>query len=352
MEEHHALAFNFVDSERANFKASIDRFFCPAGSDGLIVAPSDLGGKGLFAAKSFEVNEMMLVEAPICSVLEFTPRQLTGEISENGECECCLSEVSNEETRGLEFQCMACDQKWCSFWCKVRMETLHKFGRCCCENWSTFLANSQESENEYFILAARLFLMVELTLPDRTESLGPPSNSALVDKYSELPWAHFVAEPWWELIGPEVSAATKQRAEEFTVRQCTLLFDVLPKCSLAQLLTPRTLSLTMGMARMNVLGTNSFRGLAGMGMFPVQSRTNHSCDPSAEMTVYDDYEGVQTFAGMAVMRATKAIAAGEEITIDYLDGSPASEGKRADLLANYRFNCRCTLCADVQQLSP
>jgi hypothetical protein len=266
------------------------------------------------------------------------------------------------------------------------MKGLHEHGRCVGKEWLEYVHRAREACNEYCVAAARLFSALEAaTSPmegggalhseaphgdgtllggetlqggGRCESASSPDQLSCSEEegaqqpqqqqqqQQQLPWAHFVSAPWWHLMGSEVSAATKARAKEFTKQQFTLLSKVLPRVASSGVLSAESLSVTMGMLRMNVLGAQAFEDKRGaFSLFPFQSRTNHSCQPSARMLVYDDVDGEVSFAGMAVMRATRLVEKGEELTIDYLDGEPQSPGKRAHLLEQYQFNCQCALCS-------
>ena len=76
--------------------------------------------------------------------------------------------------------------------------------------------------------------------------------------------------------------------------------------------------------------------------FPTISRVNHSCVPNAEFTWY-------VRDGAACVRATRDVAPGEEVTIDY--GAP--DGPRAlrreHLRRTFRFECTCERCAAERQ---
>ena len=80
-------------------------------------------------------------------------------------------------------------------------------------------------------------------------------------------------------------------------------------------------------------------------LFALISRFNHSCAPNTEHTWQRREPGG---GGARVVRATRAIPAGEELTVNYIGeeatGHP-SELRRAYLRAKFGFECTCPLCA-------
>lgn len=81
-------------------------------------------------------------------------------------------------------------------------------------------------------------------------------------------------------------------------------------------------------------------GARDCGIFPVCSRFNHSCASNAS------YMWVATAAQEAIY-AGKDIAAGEQITVNYLD-EPRLNQKRSDrravLMRDFQFECCCNVC--------
>ncbi|KAI0045236.1 SET domain-containing protein, partial [Auriscalpium vulgare] len=70
------------------------------------------------------------------------------------------------------------------------------------------------------------------------------------------------------------------------------------------------------------------------GVFNDMSRVNHSCSPNA---VYR--WDLELFAGE--LRALRAIAPGEEITITYLDTCLPYAARQQILREKYSFTCTC-----------
>lgn len=76
------------------------------------------------------------------------------------------------------------------------------------------------------------------------------------------------------------------------------------------------------------------------GFFPRLARVNHSCAPNA--TTQPTEQPMQLLS----LVATRAIAAGEEITINYLSDDAARRpvSLRSEILENFGFRCMCALC--------
>ena len=86
--------------------------------------------------------------------------------------------------------------------------------------------------------------------------------------------------------------------------------------------------------------TGDFLDCEGSGLYLMQSSCNHSCDPNAEIH-FTKGNFVLT------MKARKAIATDEEISISYLDDcdKERSRHSRQKLLRdNYLFHCTCSKC--------
>eukprot|EP00802_Teleaulax_amphioxeia_P023322 Tamp_23879.p1 GENE.Tamp_23879~~Tamp_23879.p1 ORF type:complete len:290 (-),score=64.04 Tamp_23879:97-966(-) len=94
-----------------------------------------------------------------------------------------------------------------------------------------------------------------------------------------------------------------------------------------------------------VLRTNGFDDDEGfVSLYATTSRANHSCDPSATRYAQGSDNSVQ-------LVAARAIGAGEEIFVSYLDTSDAGgsggmtvEERRSILQSKYGFVCECPLC--------
>ena len=83
--------------------------------------------------------------------------------------------------------------------------------------------------------------------------------------------------------------------------------------------------------------TSLFPPLKGAAVFPLVSGINHSCDPNCEVAYVED-NGV-------MIVARRPVAAGEELTISYVDPEMDDEDRREELEETYGFECACPKCA-------
>ena len=160
-------------------------------------------------------------------------------------------------------------------------------------------------------------------------------------------WASLKGAPWWQTVMPphlddEGVAAHCEGARKLTEEQCERLVQ-----GTSWSITATELATIMGMLRMNVLGIPSHRHCTGgLGIFDIACSFNHSCEPNAAIVA-----GGESFAS-ATIRASRPIATGEEVTIDYLacfDGSATA--KRTELREKYLFDCRCAACARDENMA-
>ena len=75
----------------------------------------------------------------------------------------------------------------------------------------------------------------------------------------------------------------------------------------------------------------------GTALYRLASLANHACEPSADV--------VMAVGGALALRARRALGAGEEVTITYLDSSLPGAVRRNRLLRGYGFECKCQRCA-------
>nr|XP_002127168.1 SET and MYND domain-containing protein 5 isoform X1 [Ciona intestinalis] len=90
----------------------------------------------------------------------------------------------------------------------------------------------------------------------------------------------------------------------------------------------------------NVAG--SFLNCEGAGLYRIQSKCNHSCEPNAEVCFPNNNHRL-------AVKACRDIAAGEEITISYLSQCQIARGCRSRqqyLKENYLFHCCCSKCSE------
>lgn len=77
------------------------------------------------------------------------------------------------------------------------------------------------------------------------------------------------------------------------------------------------------------------------GIWPLASHINHSCASSARRAFIGD---------MMIVRATRALAAGDEVTFRYssLPGGCAGAAELRERHRNWGFVCECGICADAR----
>jgi hypothetical protein len=95
----------------------------------------------------------------------------------------------------------------------------------------------------------------------------------------------------------------------------------------------------------DIFFTNRLRlssGLSCMGLGRHSSIINHACIPNAHLSGDNDKDS--DFRMIAWVKATKDIAAGEEITISYLELSCEQESRRRFTFAYFNFICACDMC--------
>ena len=90
---------------------------------------------------------------------------------------------------------------------------------------------------------------------------------------------------------------------------------------------------------LDVLGDSYAAGCEGSCFYALQSCMNHSCDPNTHAY---KRAGVDT-DGSAIILAKRAIEAGEEICISYIEESEPHQ-VRQSALEDYGFVCSCSRC--------
>ncbi|CAE8722614.1 unnamed protein product, partial [Polarella glacialis] len=78
-------------------------------------------------------------------------------------------------------------------------------------------------------------------------------------------------------------------------------------------------------------------GFVGFGLYTTVALTNHSCSPNIEVVP-------AVYNSDVVGTAQRDIAAGEEITMSYINEDKPRHTRQRSLLKNYGFVCRCARC--------
>lgn len=93
---------------------------------------------------------------------------------------------------------------------------------------------------------------------------------------------------------------------------------------------------------LDALGDDYTNLCQGTAFYPLQSCMNHSCYPNAKA-----FKREEDRDGLATVIASRSIRNGEEITISYINEELPYE-ERQQLLADYRFKCKCSKCVKDQ----
>ena len=347
-------------------------------------------GVGLFTTRSFEAGEILLSEPPLVAMLEFDDGASS---RRSRHCAECLKHLTHTTARGSEHEQVqvcrfGCSSAWCSERCRQRAEASGHALLCPSrsEAMRAFLDESEQAFNEYFVLAARLFASPpssrlashlranEARSPTSATDGGASADDSTSTAQTSCICVGLKGVPWWLTVDPpddlEQARLHCEGAQALTEVQCERLHSVLCHVLSQQsgredvevdssdgvhdaertMLTPRSLALAMGALRMNVIGVcvESEAGtLAGMALYDVVSRANHSCVPNAHLESFaDDTKGAH-----ASLRAARRIASSEEVVIDYLGLLSNGAEKRAALREQYKFDCVCQSCVCQSSIS-
>ena len=82
---------------------------------------------------------------------------------------------------------------------------------------------------------------------------------------------------------------------------------------------------------------NASAANVAFGLFPTTARINHSCAPNAHFT--------GTVGAVMSVRTTRPLAAGEELTVRYVDIYAPRESRQHELMQTKAFLCSCPRCS-------
>lgn len=87
----------------------------------------------------------------------------------------------------------------------------------------------------------------------------------------------------------------------------------------------------------------------GLGLFPLTSLMNHSCNPNCvhHFSLSTAIPNTARSTPKLVMRALKDIKAGEELTYSYVDLYQSTASRRQQLRHAYFFHCECQRCVQA-----
>jgi hypothetical protein len=133
--------------------------------------------------------------------------------------------------------------------------------------------------------------------------------------------------PWETPADDLVMQSIAGRHQEADASRVRRLFDVIGTNCLLVSIKPRTFLMPDG-TRLDVT-------LPCYGFFLLLSRANHACVPSTRLAHFQ--------GGRVQVITTRAVAAGESLTIDYINTIPL-EAKRTRLFEGFGFRCACDRC--------
>ncbi|CAK7215589.1 SET domain-containing protein 5 [Sporothrix curviconia] len=141
--------------------------------------------------------------------------------------------------------------------------------------------------------------------------------------------------------------------EDEVMRMQTAAIDSLPALHHTRFMNLSTHDAAEGHEQIvaKILSTNAFDIEAVDGedygyfvVFPEISRLNHDCRPNADY--HFDYDTLTQH-----IHAVRAIAAGEEITVSYMDLIKTRKQRLDKLKATWGFSCSCSLCTQNRHLA-
>ncbi|CAJ1399820.1 unnamed protein product [Effrenium voratum] len=337
------------------------RRVCPEGLEVRPCGGADVvKGNGLFTTRALEEGQLLFQEDPVdgMALLMFD------EPNRENHCQHCLRRFFG----GAEVGCpQNCGARYCCGVCRSNASVHHDV-LCAAANphWADFEQQARECGNEYYLLAARALAA------DGSES----------DAWAA--WADYAAPPWWETMRrPAYSDSSASCTGEHSSRSSSPVFDSEDKASLdrffrdavrsqtadmalllqrvlecsapgveslpAKELSAEALGRLMGLVRVNAMAVvaasddlapfaassesgsssqdSSEAPLArGMAIYAVTSAMNHASD--ANCFVASDPSAPQR----CLVQTLRPVVPGEELCINYLQGSHYTEEQRREVL--------------------
>ena len=259
-------------------------------------------GRGLFLLRPVKKGEIIFEEFPIWpTVIGFFRFQAD-------YCYNCMRRLKSEP---VLCPGSGCEAKYCSTECLKMSGDLSHEALCVGtnEHYARYLKIAKDSENEYYVVAARLLWMF-------------PSS----------PWKYHYHSPIWTVKTPDEDHMTLSDEIDMMARLLRLALHESGSED-GDLITPESLGRTIGMLRVNVLGLRHDDQDLGFAMYPTQSLINHSDTPNCRcVTVFGlDNPDSPCLCGI---EALQDIGRGEQLFIDYI-GNVSKEIRENTLLMQY-----------------
>ena len=296
-------------------------------------------GRCIIADEDIKPGEVLLVEKPLASVIVS---------KENSKCcnYCFKQSVAL-------LPCLYCPiVRFCSKDCRAKaLQSYHRY-ECGCLNVLTV----EEVPHEALRVVTTLGL--DVLLKHRTKSLDQQASGSNVlsgcnaeGKYNANDYETFqhfapnsedIPVKWMTKFATSSFFLVKclEKSHFFATISTEEKQDVFIYVASELLgLIQRTKYITLGIDTIQKEGPfdNYCRKHFGAGLYGTACLINHSCDPSA----YGSF-----FGNLCVLRATRTIRKGEEVSISYgvKHGDDPKALRQIRLQANYSFTCTCIAC--------
>lgn len=258
-------------------------------------------GYGLFAKSAFGAGDVIFEEYPVgvTAVAYFSKA--------NTCCSNCIKPIPDHRSA---IHCTSgCHEIYCSVNCREHAYNLYHSVLCVEANslYADYYDTAKASENEYYIVAARLLLM-----------------------FPNAPWLFHYCSPRWSELD---HTSSPEDLEEETGRMASILNDILANTHSRDEIYPEALSRTIGMLRVNVLSLRYGDDGLGFALYSTQSLMNHSAHPNCQCVAISCDQNPDN-PSLCAVEALKAVEPGDELTINYLSGTIGPERGRI-LLQQY-----------------
>ncbi|PVU89060.1 hypothetical protein BB559_005262 [Furculomyces boomerangus] len=294
---------NFVKTEKSTLNHSLEDLEKTVKlENGLKISNIDGKGRGIVATKNFDVGDTVLVDKSEFYVVDSSC--LTS------YCSYCLKNKSY--VHGSLKRCSSCKMLYyCSKECQKNDWVIHKLE---CGLTSGGIRKLHTSMR----LMARVF-----------------SPLYLKEKSSE---STLLFEHAFNIIRYQFESHYEKQSEERKVKMAQIAM-IIGKDSLNEKVFSGKDAIEL-FFKVNFNGFTIFDGdqnMVGVGLFCKAFLINHSCSPNCSPV----FEG-----NKMVLKASKRISNGEELTISYVDILLSLETRRDILYENYNFVCNCSSCSN------
>lgn len=272
----------------------------------MLLRPGSLPGKGraVFAARNVAKHDLLLVEAPLLCVALPGARHA---------CGVCLGDAD------VAAYCEACKEGFCTPCGASHLQ--------CCPR-----PDDGELELRSSLWYGLYNRYVELLLKEGEGEGDDASGGVDWDDFARVPTSIY-GEGW------EKFAAAADLFVAPVQRRCGA--RAAPGSRASQALSAHGFLDFYRLARANAAEVSGW----GSGIFRLHAQLNHACEPNAVVLRLLDLgpgaKGLAPHQGSIVVLATRSIAEGEEVCINYrLEGE-----SREELEERYGFVCLCQACA-------